>query len=139
MNYLVRTQHPLVYANELNSLGGFWEDILESVKKIPIVGSVLKLFEKDKLTQDQAAILSRLPEPYLSMAIAEIDSMSAADARENFEQIFSKYLAMYQAEQDRVRKQKEAGSSKLITYGIIGAVALGAIISIALILKKKRG
>lgn len=102
--------------NSLGEMGG----ILEIIKKIPIVGRIAALFEKDALTADQQAALARLPEPYLSLAIGELQA--SGKPGDVFDTVYRKYVNLWQNDQ-KVASEKR--NRLILTVAGIGAATLG--------------
>ena len=84
---------------------------------------VLGLFKKGKptLTAAQLDTLRRLPEPYLSRAVAELES--SPNMNTAFASVFEKYAVMWDADRKAAAAAKQ---KKVVSFVIIGAFVVTA-------------
>ena len=87
------------------------------------IPAIVGLFKKTKptLTTMQMEALRRLPEPYLSRAVAELEG--STDMQSSFARIYEKYGEMWAADQ---RVKQAAKQKAIVTVAIIGAFAITA-------------
>jgi hypothetical protein len=90
--------------------------------------TVIGFFKKGKptLTESQIGALQRLPDPYLGLAIAELEASS--DMKNEFEDIYKKYVLKAAGE----KKIKDATNAALLSKRIttVGLIAGGVVVAL---------